>query len=692
MAMKYWHALAVAVFCFSSTAAAESFRWPVAQVGANVYAYVDDSGTNYKCVTSVTPGHHGTDIQVTSVDVYAGAPGWVMRFQDGYANNPTDNGQSNKIDQFAGNGFGNHVALFHGSGFESIYGHLSPGTLTASWGASYACGDYMGTSGNSGFSFAPHLHFEVRSGITAACDPKYADGTYYGGTTVDPYSGKCSQSTSYWADQNTDNPKTTCSSDPAPAGPPPCAPGGGTPYGPDAQVVWYDSYYDETVWDGTEVTAGQTFTKSWWIRNTGLVTWTEGFALHFESGEQMSGPTEVDIAPGETVPPQHVRQFSVSLTAPATAGVHSGAWRMYAKVADPKQNVAVGFFGLPATVKVVSTTFGGASCHSQKRNMNFVDGAYFQADVSDCGLSKCPWFQCQNGVVRCAEPSLSYQTSKSPDPANCPKGYGGGGDPGSPLPPTGAPCDSQTLGQTVPSGDCVQVVYGACGLVTCGWFRCDNGTWLCTDEGACTAATHAHSGCAAPAGTTVCGCSGALDNFCGFPPSTPGCPMTAPGGYCDPDGDGNYNDGDWLQGYKEYQAACNSAPVGGGPSGPCGSTCTQCILGDRPDVVPYYKQNGWDTSCSDLDNIVHDWSGIDPTSFYGLTTGACASACTGSAFCGSGCTQCVFGHRADLIPFYKMNNWAINCGNLDNIIANWCGIDPAGCSAVKTGACVSACK
>jgi hypothetical protein len=38
-------------------------------------------------------------------------------------------------------------------------------------------------------------------------------------------------------------------------------------------------------------------------------------------------------------------------------------------------------------------------------------------------------------------------------------------------------------------------------------------------------------------------------NTCGSPPSTPGCEMTFPGGYCDPNGDASYADGDWQRGW-----------------------------------------------------------------------------------------------------------------------------------------------
>ena len=42
--------------------------------------------------------------------------------------------------------------------------------------------------------------------------------------------------------------------------------------------------------------------------------------------------------------------------------------------------------------------------------------------------------------------------------------------------------------------------------------------------------------------------------------------MTFPGGYCDPNANGSYDDADWVRGYNEYQAACSGG--GGGPSQP----------------------------------------------------------------------------------------------------------------------------
>lgn len=62
-----------------------------------------------------------------------------------------------------------------------------------------------------------------------------------------------------------------------------------------------------------------------------------------------------------------------------------------------------------------------------------------------------------------------------------------------------------------------------------------------------------------------------------------------------------------------------------------------------------------------------------------------------SSSCGSSCTVCILNARPDILPFYQANGWDTSCGNRDNIVNNWCGIDPAGCNAVKNGICSAQC-
>ena len=81
---------------------------------------------------------------------------------------------------------------------------------------------------------------------------------------------------------------------------------------------------DVTIPDGTTFAPGETFTKTWRIRNTGTCTWS-GYSLVFDSGDAMNGtsPTPIGtVATGQDV------DLSVNLTAPATNGSYRGYWRI----------------------------------------------------------------------------------------------------------------------------------------------------------------------------------------------------------------------------------------------------------------------------------------------------------------------------------------------------------------------------
>ncbi len=82
---------------------------------------------------------------------------------------------------------------------------------------------------------------------------------------------------------------------------------------------------DVTVPDGTQMTPGLAFTKTWRLKNIGTCTWTTSYALAFSSGDPLGGPSSVNlassVAPGQTV------DVSVSLTAPGTAGHYISYWK-----------------------------------------------------------------------------------------------------------------------------------------------------------------------------------------------------------------------------------------------------------------------------------------------------------------------------------------------------------------------------
>lgn len=56
-------------------------------------------------------------------------------------------------------GYGNHIVIRHGFGYETLYGHLSKYKVKA--GQKVKRGDVIGYVGSTGRSEAPHLHYEV---------------------------------------------------------------------------------------------------------------------------------------------------------------------------------------------------------------------------------------------------------------------------------------------------------------------------------------------------------------------------------------------------------------------------------------------------------------------------------------------------------------------------------------------------
>ena len=81
---------------------------------------------------------------------------------------------------------------------------------------------------------------------------------------------------------------------------------------------------DVSIPDGTNFNPGDTFTKTWQLKNIGTCTWS-GYALVFDSGDAMNGASPIAIG---TVGPGQDVNVSVNLTAPATNGTYRGYWRI----------------------------------------------------------------------------------------------------------------------------------------------------------------------------------------------------------------------------------------------------------------------------------------------------------------------------------------------------------------------------
>jgi hypothetical protein len=112
---------------------------------------------------------------------------------------------------------------------------------------------------------------------------------------------------------------------------------------------------DVTIPDGTVMTPGQTFTKTWRVQNTGTCNWDAGFKFVFAVGDSMSGKPFVlttSVAPAQTL------DISIAMIAPTKTGEVTGHWRL-----STAANV---LFGADVYVKIVvtaatATATGGAT-------------------------------------------------------------------------------------------------------------------------------------------------------------------------------------------------------------------------------------------------------------------------------------------------------------------------------------------
>lgn len=92
--------------------------------------------------TKVRKFHHGMDFTApTGTPIYATGDGKVIR---------ADNKAT---------GYGNHIVIDHGFGYETLYAHLHKYNIRA--GQQVKRGDIIGFIGSTGRSQAPHLHYEV---------------------------------------------------------------------------------------------------------------------------------------------------------------------------------------------------------------------------------------------------------------------------------------------------------------------------------------------------------------------------------------------------------------------------------------------------------------------------------------------------------------------------------------------------
>jgi murein DD-endopeptidase MepM/ murein hydrolase activator NlpD len=325
---------------------------PLASVRVTSPVVID--GRDAQCNPNSRGRHRGTDMGVpTGATVRASAPGTVMLAVSGCPNS---------FSTTCGGGYGNHVIIRHAGGFGTLYAHLSRVNVRS--GARVDCGDIIGRSGNSGHSYGPHLHFEVRRDVGTSA------GTFYGAAPLTPWGGSCGSSGNLWIGGS---PTSSCEATVAPRD--------------DARLV--RSRHPRTV----QALSGERVTQVFRVRNNGNTTWTAGdYLLRHRSGSFRQVQT-VRLRRGTTVRPGQSIRITVRVRVPERSGTYTGFWRM----ARPSRAGDDGYgrgggFGDPMRLRVrvrqprrCDVSFAGRVEHNACVEIPALRSDYTLA----CGLRRC---------------------------------------------------------------------------------------------------------------------------------------------------------------------------------------------------------------------------------------------------------------------------------------------------------------
>merc|ERR1719240_677555 len=122
---------------------------------------------------------------------------------------------------------------------------------------------------------------------------------------------------------------------------------------------------DVTIFDGTQMAPGTTFTKIWRLKNVGEVPWPPGARMLFVGGDQMTSEMSVPLSRASSVMPGEEGDVAVEMTAPTEHGRYLGYWRLtgpfmrrkfgqrvwcHVHVIDPNQSGVEAFDDLPSTL------------------------------------------------------------------------------------------------------------------------------------------------------------------------------------------------------------------------------------------------------------------------------------------------------------------------------------------------------
>jgi murein DD-endopeptidase MepM/ murein hydrolase activator NlpD len=375
-----------AAVLFDSGTTRPALRSPLAsytRISEHVSHETRRGRVDYSC-SRQSRRHRGTDFATPrGTPVYASHEGTVISREVGCP----DEGS---LGSRCGGSFGNHVIVWHPSGRATLYAHLQRSGVVA-LGATVRCGDLLGRSGNSGRSSGPHLHYEVRDGVTS---PTRA--AFFAVGAKDPFGGPCStQTASLWAGGG--GPSATCT---------------GTTVGPrdDAGFVAASPARREKVAPGQVVRGRVT------LRNTGSTTWSTsaGYAAVSADAPRVSALSRLAL-PGGDVAPGEQAAFDVALTAPDAPGRYALTYRM-----------ARGDDAFGATVRLeieVVAPSAPRACTSATLGRSVPHGACVQVARDGCGMDSCSWWKCTDGAWGCTDES-TCAADRMPNAA-----CGGAGEP-----------------------------------------------------------------------------------------------------------------------------------------------------------------------------------------------------------------------------------------------------------------------
>jgi hypothetical protein len=153
---------------------------------------------------------------------------------------------------------------------------------------------------------------------------------------------------------------------------------------------------DVTVADGSIISPGKSFTKTWRVQNVGTCSWTPSYTLVFINGDGMNAPNLVSLSgnvnPGDTI------DLSVNLTAPSQKGHYRNYWKL--------RNSAGVVFGIGTqadTAFWVDINVSGPEYVAY----DFVARACTADWKSNTGALPCPGVEGDNGyILQLSEPRM----------------------------------------------------------------------------------------------------------------------------------------------------------------------------------------------------------------------------------------------------------------------------------------------